>query len=232
MFDWKPEQRTLLHLVNLKTGERKEFDAPAYFTFHYINTFESPDGKFLCFDFSHFEDPGFLNGLYLDNLRQHKQPVAKSPVVRMTVPLDGSSSSATIAPLMKDDSYTFCELPRVNPNNKGKPYRYGYAVSAKMPTSYGNALAKFDMEQGTSKQWHEPGCIPVEPVMVPRPGAQAEDDGVVLSFVAAAEGGSFLLVLDAERFEEVARVRMPHGIPYDFHGTFVPADGSSPINKG
>lgn len=81
MFDWKPEQRTLLHLVNLKTGERKEFDAPAYFTFHYINTFESPDGKFLCFDFSHFEDPGFLNGLYLDNLRQHKQPVAKSPVV-------------------------------------------------------------------------------------------------------------------------------------------------------
>ena len=34
------------------------------------------------------------------------------------MPLDGSSSSATIAPLMKDDSYTFCELPRVNPNNK------------------------------------------------------------------------------------------------------------------
>ena len=81
MFDWKPEQRTLLHLVNLKTGERKEFDAPAYFTFHYINSFETPDGKFLCFDFSHFEDPGFLNGLYLDNLRQHMQPVAKSPVV-------------------------------------------------------------------------------------------------------------------------------------------------------
>jgi carotenoid cleavage dioxygenase-like enzyme len=61
---------------------------------------------------------------------------------------------------------------------------------------------------------------------------QAEDDGVVLSFVAAAEGGSFLLVLDAERFEEVARVGMPHGIPYAFHGTFVPADGSLPINKG
>ncbi len=56
---------------------------------------------------------------------------------------------------------------------QGKPYRYGYAVSAKLPTSYGNALSKFDMESGTSKQWHEPGCIPVEPVMVPRPDAQA-----------------------------------------------------------
>ena len=56
---------------------------------------------------------------------------------------------------------------------QGKPYRYGYAVSARPPTSYGNALSKFDMETGTSKQWHEAGCIPVEPVMVPRPGAQA-----------------------------------------------------------
>ena len=37
---------------------------------------------------------------------------------RMTVPLDGSSQQATISPLMKDDSYNFCELPRVNPNNK------------------------------------------------------------------------------------------------------------------
>ena len=36
----------------------------------------------------------------------------------MTVPLDGSSQQATIAPLMKDDGYTFCELPRVNPKNK------------------------------------------------------------------------------------------------------------------
>ncbi len=43
------------------------------------------------------------------------------PCRRMTVPLDGSSQQATIAPLMKDDSYTFCELPRVNPNNKVPP---------------------------------------------------------------------------------------------------------------
>ena len=81
MFDWKPEQRTILHLVDLKTGQMKQIDAPAYFTFHYINSFETPDGKALCIDFSQFEDPGFLNGLYLDNLRQHKHSVAKSPVV-------------------------------------------------------------------------------------------------------------------------------------------------------
>lgn len=55
---------------------------------------------------------------------------------------------------------------------QGKEYRYAYAVSAKLPASFGNALAKFDVKEGTVKQWHEAGCIPVEPLMVPRPGAQ------------------------------------------------------------
>ena len=45
-------------------------------------------------------------------------------------------------------------------------------VSAVLPTCYGNALAKVDVVEGTAKRWHEPGCIPVEPIMVPRPGAQ------------------------------------------------------------
>lgn len=53
-----------------------------------------------------------------------------------------------------------------------KEYRYAYVVSAKTPTFFGNALSKFDVKEGTTKQWHEAGCIPVEPMMVPRPGAQ------------------------------------------------------------
>ena len=72
---------------------------------------------------------------------------------------------------------------------QGKPYRYGYAVSARPPTSYGNALSKFDMETGTSKQWHEAGCIPVEPVMVPRPGAQASPLLLCLPFLHSQDAG-------------------------------------------
>jgi carotenoid cleavage dioxygenase-like enzyme len=81
IFDWKPELRTVLHLVNLKTGAVTQFDAPPYFTFHYINSFETADGSSLCFDFSNFETPDFINGLMLDNLRGNKLPVAASPLV-------------------------------------------------------------------------------------------------------------------------------------------------------
>ena len=31
---------------------------------------------------------------------------------------------------------------------------------------------------------------------------------------------SFLLILDAESFEEVARAEAPHHIPFGFHGQF------------
>jgi beta,beta-carotene 9',10'-dioxygenase len=58
-------------------------------------------------------------------------------------------------------------------------------------------------------------------VFVERPGATAEDDGVILSVVLDAQSErSFMLVLDAASFEELARAEAPHGIPFGFHGQY------------
>lgn len=39
---WKPEEDTILHLVPLSgKGPVRSFRAPKYFTFHYMNAFES-----------------------------------------------------------------------------------------------------------------------------------------------------------------------------------------------
>ena len=46
----------------------------------------------------------------------------------------------------------------------------------------------------------------------------------MLAIVTGADGGSFLLMLDAASFEEVARIKMPVGLPYGFHGAFIPAN--------
>jgi beta,beta-carotene 9',10'-dioxygenase len=57
---------------------------------------------------------------------------------------------------------------------------------------------------------------------VRRPGDEAEDGGVMLSVVLdAAAGRSFLLVLDARSFEELARAEAPHHIPFGFHGQYL-----------
>ena len=53
------------------------------------------------------------------------------------------------------------------------------------------------------------------------PGRDGEDDGVVLSVVLDTNAGrSFLLVLDAGSFEEIARAEAPHHIPFGFHGQY------------
>jgi beta,beta-carotene 9',10'-dioxygenase len=59
---------------------------------------------------------------------------------------------------------------------------------------------------------------------VRQPGSDDEDAGVVLSVVLdAAAGRSFLLILDARSFEELARAEAPHHIPFGFHGQFLRA---------
>ena len=59
-------------------------------------------------------------------------------------------------------------------------------------------------------------------MFVAAPGAAGEDEGVLLSVVLdAPRETSFLLVLDATDLGEIARARVPHAIPFGFHGQFL-----------
>ena len=93
------------------------------------------------------------------------------------------------------------------------------------PTPAGNTVCKLDLRARTHTQWREPGGLPGEPVFIPRPGGSAEDDGVLLSLVTGAGGGSFVVVLDARSLAELARARLAEGVPYGFHGCWLPAVG-------
>ena len=73
------------------------------------------------------------------------------------------------------------------------------------------------------KFWKAPGYTPSEPIFVPRPDGQSEDDGVVLSVVLDGERGrSMLVILDATDMKEVARAEMETVYPIGFHGVFTP----------
>jgi carotenoid cleavage dioxygenase-like enzyme len=63
----------------------------------------------------------------------------------------------------------------------------------------------------------------IEPVFVRAPDADGEDDGILLSVVLdPAAGTSFLLALCAADLSEIARARVPHHIPFSFHGNYYP----------
>jgi carotenoid cleavage dioxygenase-like enzyme len=53
-----------------------------------------------------------------------------------------------------------------------------------------------------------------------------DDDGAILSVVLdTRRGASFLLILDASTFREVARAEAPRHIPFGFHGSYL-SDGA------
>ncbi|GLC41991.1 hypothetical protein PLESTB_001056200 [Pleodorina starrii] len=233
--DWRPEEGTRVHVIALDGSGVVTHTAPPLFTFHFANAFESPaasgSGTEICVDFSVYDDPEILNDLSLERLNAFPgKEVSPSRLRRLTIPLRdasgrpvGQSALAAPTPLLKDeDAYgNFHEFPAFNPRFRGKPYRYAYGTAAVRPTNMGNALARHDLVEGSSRLWHQPGGMPSEPSFVPRPGGSAEDDGVLLSPVVLSDGSSCLVVLDAASMEELARAALPFPVPYRFHGTFV-----------
>ncbi|XP_053473731.1 carotenoid-cleaving dioxygenase, mitochondrial isoform X1 [Ictalurus furcatus] len=101
-----------------------------------------------------------------------------------------------------------------------KPYRYIYGCG--FGHLIADSLIKIDLESKKLKAWYQSGLYPSEPVFVPSPNAEEEDDGVILSVILTPteDKGTFLLVLDAKTFEELGRAKVPVNIPSGFHGTF------------
>jgi len=207
-YKWKPVDRA--------TGEATGgFQTDACFAFHHVNAYEE-DGEVVV-DMCAFADAGVIEDLYLERLRAGK-PVAAPELTRFRLRL---ADRAVTRERLSDEEL---ELPRINYMRcNERPYRYVWGNS-NGPGGWLERIVKVDTHDGASLSWGEPGCYPGEPVFVARPQAEEEDDGVLLSVVldAAAET-SFLLVLDAADLSEIARARVPHHIPFSFHGQFARA---------
>jgi len=109
--------------------------------------------------------------------------------------------------------------------NTNPDYRFVYAVSVNKENNLGfyNQILKVDIKQRKDQFWFETGCYPGEPVFVGKPGRSDEDEGVILSVVLDEKvASSFLLVLDASSFEEIARVGIPQAILFGYHGAYFP----------
>jgi carotenoid cleavage dioxygenase-like enzyme len=212
-YRWKPQRGTRFTLVDRAGGEviggmRSE----ACFAFHHVNAFE--DGEQVVVDLCAYPDPGIVEDLYLERLRAGK-PLAKAELVRFR--LDPGRGSVTRERLTDED----LELPRINYGRcNERPYRYVWGLSCG-PSGFLERVVKVDIEQGTALPFQAPGLYPGEPVFVARPGAEAEDDGVLLSLALDADAASsMLIVLDAGSLEELARASLPHHVPFGFHGQF------------
>ena len=192
-------------------------EAPDGFVFHHLNAFEDgdhvvvesivyddfptigPDEDFAEVDFDTVPE-GILHRCRLDLSRQ-------------TVKTEQISERT-------------CEFAMVNPDRQGLSAQYAWMAVAERET--GNdplqAIQKLDLKSGTTHTWSAaPRGFVSEPLMVRRPGAEAEDDGWVLDLVwNGARQASDLVILDARDLSEVALLELPLPVPHGLHGSWAP----------
>merc|ERR1712215_24124 len=114
------------------------------------------------------------------------------------------------------------DFPLINPEYEGKPYCYAYGQA--IVENYRQYLVKKNIcNSAEDKVWFIENHYTGEPYFIPRPGADLEDDGVVL--VTVMNGyteETYLLLLDGLSFETIATATLPEHIPMSIHATWVP----------
>lgn len=219
-YRWKPDLGTRFTLIDRTTGETKgPFTTDACFGFHHVNAYE--DGDDVICDICTFADAGIVEDLYLDHLLAGK-PIAKPELTRFTI----STAAGTVSGERLVEEAI--DLPRINYMRcSERPHRYvwGAGTDPAREGGFFDRIVAVDVEERSTGIWSEPGCFPGEPVFISEPGAEAENEGVLLSVVLdATDETSFLIVLDAATLAERARARVPHHIPFGFHGQFTASD--------
>lgn len=120
-----------------------------------------------------------------------------------------------------------CETPRINyASYLGAEYQFFWAISSDVDADNPGTLIKVDVHNKTSLTWCENNCYPSEPIFVPSPDSQSEDDGCILASMVWGRGEdnrTGLLVLDAKTMTELGRCEfndLPGPVPKCLHGWF------------
>jgi beta-carotene 15,15'-monooxygenase len=226
-FEWEPDRGTRVIVVDRTTGETVATPtAGPIFGFHHVNAFERSGGDEIVFDLETVPDATTIDSLYLDELRAGDLDTLAGRLDRYTISLDGDGRyGAGGVSVERETLYDEgTALPTVSPRRWCRAHRYVYAMSMDQPASgWAHGVLKIDADTGDAVEHRTGGDYFGEPIFVPDPDGDAEDDGVVLT-VALDEGAdtSRLVVLDGASLEERARVTLPHQVPFDFHGRYFP----------
>ncbi|MFJ4963427.1 carotenoid oxygenase family protein [Streptomyces sp. NPDC088729] len=224
---WDEQHPSRIGLLPIgAAGDRIQWiDVPRCFVFHVLNAYDDPDGSVTL-------DVVRYDAVFRTDMNGPGDTVPK--LVRWTVnPATGTTDEQTIC------SYGV-EFPRIDASLTGRRHRYGWfagvgehgvAITDDVERRYTRdgfetgPLVKVDTVTGRSEISHYgPGRVTMEPEFVPRPGAQEEDDGWIMSVVHDGNTDrAELVILDAADITAapIARVHLPNRVPFGFHGNWV-----------
>ncbi len=221
IFEWEP-QRGCDFGIMPRFGTNEECiwihqDEPGL-AIHIVSAYQN--GDFLIMDACYSDN--IPNGA--DGFTPNKEEVFPAYLTRWIFDIPNKK---IISKTRVDDKP--CEFPKIDERYTGKIYIHIYVASTLHSNWYGHdfdAITHYDISNNT-KQVHDFGVdsTAFEPIFVPRSANSPEGDGFLLTYVyRKSEDRSDLVILDAFHVdkEPLAVIKLPHRVPFTFHGTWVP----------
>uniref|UniRef100_A0A7N6BVG0 Beta-carotene oxygenase 1 n=1 Tax=Anabas testudineus TaxID=64144 RepID=A0A7N6BVG0_ANATE len=221
-----PEENTLIHLIDRKTGKEVEtkYFTGAMVVYHHVNAFEE-DGN-VVFDVIAYDDNKLYDMFYLKK-KTEASVYSKSSYRRFVLPIQPDKSIA-IGENLVNLKYTTASAVK---EKEGKlmcqaEVCFSCVTFCVEESTMAVKIGKFDTETKEMVYWSEDNCFLSEPVFIPRPNGESEDDGVVLisAIKSSPDQSSFILILDGRTFKELARAYVNAELQMDMHGFFIPRE--------
>jgi len=248
--EYRPEMKNRFYVIEKKTGKvtKTEFiSAESFFFLHIANCYE--EGNEVIVDVCAFPNANCIY-LNLDDFRNGNEGPLEdlAEVRRYVLPLEESDTledgknliksvktSATAVKNNKSIILTYerlteqgIEVPVVK--NWGKKYTIFFGGGPRTVGPYKSCICKFNTETRESKVFHlGKDEFLGEPLFVPDPNGEDEDDGILIScLIRAIEGRKCGIVfINAKTMTEIARAEFDNFIPLSIHGIFIPSDDTS-----
>lgn len=215
-FRWQPEKGSLLHAVSLDDGRVTSWSVPSMMCFHAVQAYERGDE--LVVEAPVFENADIFDEFMLDK-RRRGDPLRSQPTLTR-YRLQRGRSDAVVE--------TFgagMDLPQVHPSRwtqREAMIAWGAGMGGSGGPAFFDSTLRIDIASGAQRAWRRGDAVQLEPVFLPRPGGEAEDDGVLLvPTLADDDAATVLAVVDASTMESLATMTMPQVIPFGFHANFV-----------
>jgi beta,beta-carotene 9',10'-dioxygenase len=211
-FRWRPERGTRLWKLERRSGKFTAYETEPLFCFHTVSAFD--DGEDVVVDLLAYDDPQVVHAFRTETLASGAFPAFMPRYLRAR--LSPSKRRVELEPL----SDARFEFPVTAPQ-RAAPRRHAWGVHLSEDPSRAWSSQVVHVAPGTSTRFEEPGFAWAEPNFVARPGAQDEDDGVLLTLGHHTQRDlSALAILDARTLEPRARCEVPLSLPFGFHGNF------------
>ena len=214
MFMWEGDELPTWFIIADRAGkEIARIETDAYYVYHFGNAYERGDNIIIDAML------GKCTGLMPD---RHGKVATRGDSAARLARWTINRKSLHIKLEYLDELNT--EFPRFDERFNGINYRYLYAGARIAAAELFDRIICYDLSTGDKQEHHFGTDIPGEPVFVPR--SAKEGDGYLLTVVyRSAEDRSDVVILDAQAIADapLATIKIPHRIPFGFHGNFVAA---------